>query len=301
MSEAAPARMSAARATLLVLASACCFGSIPIFITFATRAGVDLLDILVWRYAIAATLLAIVSGGIARVLAPGRRALPILLFAGAGQALIAYISLSALDHIPVASLVFLFYTYSAWVAVHSAVRGHERITPVRAAALVLSLAGIAVMVGMPGAGGLAPLGVALALVSAVLYAAYIPMIDHFGRDMAPSVVAAYATAGACAILVIVAFARGGVRMAIPLTGWTSIALLAVVCTVFAFIAFLGGLAVIGPVRTAIVSTVEPFWTALLGSAVLDQELGPRTFAGGVLIAAAVIVLQVEQRAREETK
>jgi drug/metabolite transporter (DMT)-like permease len=62
--------------------------------------------------------------------------------------------------------------------------------------------------------------------------------------------------------------------------------------VLAFIAFLRGLAVIGPVRTAIMSTIEPFWTALLGGLVLRQALGPRTLLGGVCIAAAVVLLQL---------
>ena len=73
-------------------------------------------------------------------------------------------------------------------------------------------------------------------------------------------------------------------------------ILAVVSTVLAFLAFLRGLAEIGPVRTAIVSTIEPFWTALLGSVVLGQQIGTRTLAGGLLIAAAVILLQLGHRA-----
>ena len=55
--------------------------------------------------------------------------------------------------------------------------------------------------------------------------------------------------------------------------------------------FMMGLMRLGPVRTAIVSTVEPFLTALLGAAVLDQPLTPRTLAGGAAIVAAVIILQ----------
>lgn len=300
MSEAAPARLSGARATVLVLLSACCFGSIAIFITIARDAGVDLVDILVWRYGIAAALLVLVSGGIAAVRAHGDRALPLLGFAGGGQALIAFVSLSALEYIPVASLVFLFYTYPAWVAVISAVRGEERLTTTRIAALALSLAGIAAMVGLPGAGGLNTIGVMLALGSALLYALYIPMINHFGAGIPAPVTAGFASTGAFVILLAVALGQDGVRVAMPSAVWVSIALLAVVSTVFAFIAFLRGLAVIGPVRTAIVSTVEPFWTALLGSIVLDQQLGPRTFVGGILIAAAVIVLQLRARARMGT-
>jgi drug/metabolite transporter (DMT)-like permease len=283
------------RATLLVLFSACCFGSIPILITLATRSGARLVDVLAWRYLVAAALLVLVSGGLSRVTAPGRRAWPVLILAGGGQAAIAFVSLSALRYIPAATLTFLFYTYPAWVAVMSVVRGTERISGRRALALALSLAGIALMVGMPGAGGLHPLGALLALSSALLYAAYIPMIDALGRGLPAAVTSTYATAGAAVVLIAVALAQGGLAVRFAPIGWMAVLVLSVLSTVLAFLAFLKGLAEIGPVRTAIVSTIEPFWTALLGSIVLGQQLGPRTLAGGLLIATAVILLQLGQR------
>ena len=283
-----------ARATALVLFSACCFGSIPILITIATRSGAALADVLAWRYLIATVLLVFAAGGVAGVRRPGRVVLPLLLLAGGGQAAIAFVSLSALRYIPAATLSFLFYTYPAWVAVISAMRGAERLSGRRAAALALSLAGITLMVGLPATDGshLHPLGVLLALSSALLYAAYIPMIDHFGRGLPPAATSAYASGGAAVILVAVALSQGGLALRFTPAAWGAIATLAIVSTVLAFLAFLRGLAVIGPVRTAIVSTVEPFWTALLGAVVLSQELGPRTLSGGVCIAAAVILLQM---------
>jgi drug/metabolite transporter (DMT)-like permease len=290
------------RATLLILFSACCFGSIAILITLALRSGARLVDVLAWRYILAAALLVIVSGGVAEARRPGKRALPILAFAGGGQAAIAFVSLSALRYVPAATLTFLFYTYPAWVAVISALRGAERLTGRRAVALALSLSGIALMVGLPGvgAGGVHPIGVLLALSSALLYAAYVPMIDHFGRGLPPAVTALYASGGAGLILLTAAMAHGGLAVSFAPIGWVAILLLAVVSTVLAFLAFLRGLAVIGPVRTAIVSTVEPFWTALLGSVVLGQRVGARTIAGGVCIAGAVILLQLGHRSPTAT-
>ena len=46
-------------------------------------------------------------------------------------------------------------------------------------------------------------------------------------------------------------------------------------------------------RTAIVSTVEPFFTALLGAWVLSQPLTRGTLVGGAMIAAAVVLLQLK--------
>jgi drug/metabolite transporter (DMT)-like permease len=287
---------TSARATLLILVSACSFGSIAIIITVATRTGARLTDLLAWRYLIAALLLVLVSGGPGAVRRPARRAIPLLVLAGGGQAAIAVLSLSALRYIPAATITFLFYSYPAWVAIISAVRRTEALTARRAGALLLSLAGLALMVGMPGAGGLNPTGVLLALSAALLYAIYIPTIDHLGTGMPPAVTAAYASGGAAIILTAMAMFDGGLAVRFAPSGWIAIALLAVVCTVLAFLAFLRGLALMGPVRTAIVSTVEPFWAALLASVALRQELGPRTLAGGLLIALAVVLLQLAPRA-----
>ena len=292
---AAAPPMSRTRATLLVLFSACCFGSISIFTTIAMRGGARLIDVLFWRFAIAAVLLVMVSGGIAAIRLPARQALSLGMLTGGGQAAVAFVSLSALKFIPVATLTFLFYTYPAWVAVIAAVRGSERLTMPRMVALALSLTGIVLMVGMPGSGGLHPAGVALALLGALLYAMYIPMINQLGAALEPAVTSTYAAGGAAVVLLAASASQGGLRVAMAPLAWGAIAALAVLCTVIAFIVFLRGLAVIGPVRTGIISTVEPFWTALLGSVVLGQQLGPRTFAGGVLIAAAVVVLQLRGR------
>jgi drug/metabolite transporter (DMT)-like permease len=286
------------RATLLVAFSACCFGSIAILVTVATRAGARLVEVLSWRFLLAAVLLAVIAGGPAVLRREVRRGLPLVLLAGGGQAAIGGLSLSALRYIPAATMIFLFYTYPAWVTVISALRGKEPLTGIRLLALALSLGGIAVMVGVPGAAtsSAATPGVLLALAGALLYALYIPMIDHLGRELSPAVTATFATAGAAVILAMAALATGAVNVGHPGIVWLMILLLAVVCTVGGFIAFLRGLAVIGPVRTAIVSTVEPFWGGLLASVVLAEPLGARTLTGGLLVAAAVVILNLPQRA-----
>ncbi|HKP15850.1 MAG TPA: DMT family transporter [Gemmatimonadaceae bacterium] len=290
------ATLSVGRATVLVAFSACCFGSIAILVTLATRAGARLSEVLAWRFLIAALLLAIVAGGPSIVRREARRGVPLIVLAGGGQAAIGALSLGALRYIPAATMIFLFYTYPAWVTVISAMRGKEALTGRRLLALLLSLAGIGVMVGVPGTGAssVATPGVLLALAGALLYALYIPMINHLGRELPPALTATYATTGAGIILTVFAAMTGGFARQ-PASVWLTIVLLAVLCTVIAFTFFLRGLAALGPVRTAIVSTVEPFWGALLGALVLAQPLAARTLTGGALVAAAVVILNLPQR------
>jgi drug/metabolite transporter (DMT)-like permease len=75
------------------------------------------------------------------------------------------------------------------------------------------------------------------------------------------------------------------------TAWEAIGALTLFSTVLPSVFFLMGLMRLGPVRTAIVSTVEPFLTAILGALVLHQPVTPRLLAGGAMIVAAVVLLQ----------
>ena len=52
-----------------------------------------------------------------------------------------------------------------------------------------------------------------------------------------------------------------------------------------------GARVLGNVRTAITSTVEPFWTTMLGVVLLGQPVGVGTLIGGGAIMGAVLLLQ----------
>jgi drug/metabolite transporter (DMT)-like permease len=286
-----PTRAAAGRATLFIALAACGFGAIAILVTLGTRTGTPLMTLLAGRYLLGAVILGLIAA-MARDLRLDRAAWRVLLYGGVGQVLISVVSLSALRYIPAATLSFLFYTYPAWVAVITRFRHSEPLTPTRLFALALSLGGIFVMVGAPGAAALHPTGVVLALSAAVLYAIYIPMIGALERGLPPVATATYISAGAAIVLLMAGAVMGDITVDMHRIAWTAIVLLALLSTVGAFLGFLRGLRVLGPVRTAIVSTVEPFFTALMGAWLLDQPLTFTTLVGGALIAAAVILLQL---------
>ena len=293
----AAAPLTTARATLFVVAAACCFGAISVFTAVADAGGSSLLNTMAWRYAIGALLLAAVTGPAALRIS-GARAARLVVIGGVGQAMVSFLGLLPLTryHLPAGTLAFLFYTYPAWVALFAAARGTERIDRVRGAALALSLAGILTLVGNPFASSLSPPGVAIALLAAVVYAVYVPVLGRLRGELPPAVASAYVAAGAAIVYVASASATGTLTAAVSPAAWGAILVLAVVAIVFAFILFLRGLAVLGPVRTAIVSTAEPFFTAALAAVILAQPLTASTAAGGVLIAAAVVLLQRQPRA-----
>jgi drug/metabolite transporter (DMT)-like permease len=281
---------SVGRATLLIILSALSFGSISVLTVLITGAGVPLLTAMAWRYLLGAILLGIIARPRQLRSVPMHRAMQLFLIGGCGQALITYLSLHALEYIPVGPLAFLFYTYPAWVALLAAMRRTERLTPLRIVALTLALAGVTIMVGAPTE-KLNPIGVLLALVSALLYSAYLPALEH-AQEGIPSIIATFLLIlGAATSFVIASILMGELFLSADIAVWSEILVLAIVSTVIAFLTLIKGLAVLGPVRTAIVATVEPFFTATLGILVLRNQLSTATLVGGLLIAAAVLLIQ----------
>lgn len=283
--------MTERRATALIILGACGFGTLSIGTVFAGREGVQLPALMAWRYAIAAPLLMLAAGGFSKLRIPPSRALALLVLGGGGQTIVTWLSLSALEWLSAASMGFLFYTYPAWVAIFAALAGTERLTPLRAGALLLALAGITMMVGNPFAATMPWPGVLRALGAAVVYALYIPLLHRMRGPLDASVASAYVIAGAAAVFLTIAGVGGVLFTGMTAFSWAIALTLAVFSTTVAFITFLRGLQVLGAVRTAIFSTVEPFWTALLGALLLAQPVGVATIAGGALIIVAIVMLQ----------
>ncbi len=279
----------------LTLLAASGFAAVSILTSVAMRYDVSLSTVLTWRYVLSAVVLVTWVGirGQARRM-PAREMLLWIGVGGGGQALMVYLALSSLAYISAGTLAFLFYTYPVWVTLVQALRGAERLDLRRGAALALSFGGTALMVGAPAMGDAAWRGVALALAAAVLYGLLIPTMQWMQKDWPVVVTSAWSKIGAALCFLVVSTGDQTFRYVMPGAAWGAIIALTLWSTVLPSLFFLMGLMRLGPVRTAIVSTVEPFLTALLGAVVLSQPLTLRTLAGGAAIVAAVIVLQVKR-------
>lgn len=291
-----PARLDASQlapGTLYTLLAAAGFAAVSILTSLALATGITLSTVLAWRYTLAAVVLVVYVGSQNYKRIPPNEMLRFVTIGGFGQALMVWLALSSLEYIPAATLAFLFYSYPAWVALVQAVRGAERLDRRRGAALALSFAGIAVMVGLPRLGGEALdwRGVALALSAAMVYGAFIPVLRVLQKDHPVAPTSAYAKIGAALAFLVLSVADQSFTWQLSVEAWTIVIALTLVSTVLPSVFFLMGLIRLGPVRTAIVSTVEPFLTALLGVVVLGQALTLSTLAGGALIIAAVVLLQ----------
>ena len=277
--------------TAYTLLAAMGYAAVSTLTSLATAEHVSLFTVLAWRYTLAAAVLASYVGARTFPRMPWHEAVRFIVVGGGGQALLVGMALSSLRWIGVATLAFLFYTYPAWVTLVQTVRGAERPTVRRLVALALSFGGTIVMVGAPSGARLPWQGVGLALGAAMTYGLYIPTIQYLQKNHRVTVTSAYSKVGSALCFLVLAVGNQSFTASLPVRAWEAVVALALFSTVLPGVLFIMGLLRLGPVRTAIVSTVEPFLTAVLGAVVLGQALRGDTLLGGAMIVAAVVLLQ----------
>jgi drug/metabolite transporter (DMT)-like permease len=129
--------------------------------------------------------------------------------------------------------------------------------------------------------------VAWALVAALVYASYIVLSSRFGRGVPARVLALHLAQAAAVICVGFALADGGLALPPDPRGVLSVAGIGVVSTVVAMTTFLAGMALVGPTRASVLSSLEVLVTLALAFLLLGERLAPGQRAGAALILGAV--------------
>jgi drug/metabolite transporter (DMT)-like permease len=283
---------------LLIIISAVAFGAMPIFARFAYAAGADPVTLLLLRFTTAGLFL-LAWTWIRRLPLPKGRTLAAVI----GMGLVGYFGqamsyFTALTLIPAGLVALLLYLYPALVTGMSAVLFKERLTPLRGAALLLSLSGAALVIAPAGrvseSGPIQPLGIFLALLAAVVYSGYILVSSRVMRSADPVSTSMVIMLSAAVSFGLLAAARGlaGEGLHLPQTGggWWALGGLALVSTVLAMVTFLAGVARVGPTNASLLSTLEPVVSVILAMLLLGESLAPVQAVGGALILAAVLAL-----------
>jgi drug/metabolite transporter (DMT)-like permease len=272
-----------------VLVSAACFAALGVLSQLAFRDGVPLLGLLWGRYLVAAAVLWLLVRRLRRPL-PCRRGILVGLALGAGYSLQALLFAASLKHLQAGLADLLYFGYPALVAVGATVWRRERWSRRRAAALTAAGAGIGL--ALAGGGAVDPLGVALALMAALGYAAYVLASSSLLEGIDPLVLATLLCSGAAIVLGADALAHGELIPRVGLSGVLLVIAVALVSTVLGIGTFLAGVHRLGPSRASIVSSVEPALTAAFGFAAFGDRLGPIQILGVGLVLASVAILEL---------
>jgi drug/metabolite transporter (DMT)-like permease len=275
---------SEARGLGLVVVSTLAYGVQPIFGKVAYAAGVEPLSLLAWRYLIASALLSLIERGPRPPLGERLRLWAIgSIFVGNS---VAYFM--ALRLLPASVNELLMFTYPVLVALLAALSGVERLTWRSLLAALAAFAGCALTTGgFRLSAGLPARGVAWALAAAVIYALYVVVSSRFGGGASARTLVLHLTQAAALICSVVALAGPGLALPLDLRAWLSVIAIAVVSTVVAMIAFLAGMAVVGPSRASVLSSLEVLTALALAFLLLGERLTLPQWAGAALIVGAV--------------
>ena len=275
----------------LVALSALGYSTNPIFGKVAYEAGANAVSLLAIRFTMASVGLWIMLGlrGEAGALSWAKR-LQLLALGAFGQSMVSLLYFIALEHIGASLATGLFYTYPAFVAVVGLFRG-EGLSRMGAAGLLLTVAGTWLLLSND-LGGFTWGGALLIICASLLYTLYIIVSNAWTRTTPPTVSATYVTTGAALVYLGLAAVS---RPALPGAGaYLAGAGLALCSTILAMITFFAGLPRVGSTRAAIISTLEPVFTALLAVVALHEHLGLLQMLGIALVVAGAVAAQQKE-------
>ena len=274
---------------LCIALAAALWGSLGVVSRGVLAAGVDPLELSVWRATIAGALFAVhaLARGKVRV---ARSDYPVLgIFAVIGVSLFYLSYLFAVRTGGAALAAILLYTAPAWVAVASALWLHEPMTRRKIVAVATTLIGVAfVALGAAGDGTglrIGPAALGWGLLSGLAYASYYLFGKrYFVRYEAATLFMYVLPLGALFLLPLVHFSAKSAAT------WGWIAFLGVVPTYVALQLYEAGLRRVEATRAVTVATLEPVVAAALAYAVWGEALRPLGYLGAALVLAGVLVM-----------
>lgn len=237
-------------------------------------------------------LLTRVTGSTIR-LPPRDRAVSLAL--GLVLAIQSYALFKAIEYVPVALGVLTFYLYPLFTGVAAHVVGQERLGWRLGSALVVAFVGLVLALNVTGT-LIDPLGVALAVLSAITLAAIIvigaPLIARTG-DSRPFTFHMHITAAT--VFVLVSAVMGELPLPQTQRAWVGFVGVSVFYAI-ATTAFFAAVKIVGSVRSGLVMNLEPVSSIVMGFLVLGQAMSPVQLLGAALIVGAVVAVRLGDRA-----
>ncbi len=288
----------ARRTTLLatggLLAVTAMWGS-TFFLIHDLLERVPTLDFLAVRFAIASVALFLVAPRAVARLSPAARrsALALGLLYGLAQIL----QTAGLAHTPASVSGFITGMYVVLTPVLAAALLRTRITAATWGAVLLATAGLGVLT----LDGLSiGYGEALTLVSAVLYALHIVGLgawstphEALGMSILQLVV--------ITVVCLVATLPDGIVLPQSAADWLSVVYMALFAGALALLAQTWAQAHLSPTRSAIIMSMEPVFAAFFAVLAGGESLTARMLAGGAMVLAAMLVVELVPRRRVEAE
>lgn len=282
---------------LIVGGAAGLFGAVVVLGRSLAR-EIPVSSLLAVRFGAAALVLVVILAVTRQGLRPASgETLRLVLLGAVGYAGESALFFLALERGTAATVTLLFYTYPVWVALLAAVLGMGRPGLLLGGALVAAVGGAGMVVAASGGLDVTTPGIVFSLASAVAIAVYLVAFEALVRATPPLVAALWVAAGASAAQALVALVGGTGHLPDEPTEWLTVLAMGVL-TAGAFGGLFLGVQRLGALRTAIVSSLEPVFAAVLALLFLAEFLRPGVVVGGLLILGAAVAATLARGVRD---
>lgn len=274
---------------LYILVSGACFGLLPWFVRIAYGHGADPFGMLAARFTMAAVMLLVIRAVRMRgtSLPRGRRLVNLLLLGAVGYAPQSTFFFNGVKRIDISLATVIFYTYPVFVVLASWLVFRHRPSRVTVVCLAAAVAGAALTAGQVGSGSIT--GVLLMLGAAVWYTGYILVSTKVvaAVDALTSITTVMLGASAAHLVILV---LDSASLPSDAKGWAATAAAAFFSTVIAMGFFFAGIKIVGPGAAAVLSTIEPVVSIVVGVTALGESLNAVRVAGALMVLVSVAVL-----------
>jgi drug/metabolite transporter (DMT)-like permease len=250
-------------------------------------------------------LLAVIAVTAPRKLRLTRRELPYLIVFGVvGLAFVQWFYFLAIHRLAIGIALLIQYLGPLLVAIYARTFGHERVRRRVWAALALSLAGLSLMVELWSGVALDGLGVVYALISAVIFAAYLLLAEHEVKHRDSISLMAWGFFFASVFWAIAqpwwTFPAHRVARTVSLDGrlagwhlpvWALVLWIVVLGSIVPFSLIVAALRHVSATRVGIAAMLEPVVATIVAWAWLRETLAPVQLAGAAVVLAGILLAQ----------
>ena len=275
------------------------FGFSPFFSVSLLALGFGTMDILSYRWGIAALALCIIA-------AAGRKSLRVtgkefgkIFLLSIFRALTSFTLLIGYANIASGVASTIHFSYPVVVAFCMMFIFGEKKSPVIIVAIILSVIGAYCLAAGDTAevpDGDKTKGILASAASVLCYAGYVILLRKTGADSIESTkLTIYVLGLSAAYFIAAGSMTGGIRIVTEPEGWLYILGISIVCTMVSNYFLVNAVRNAGPTLASVFGALEPLTAVLTGVLFLNERLSPINIAGIALILCTVTIVVVYQK------
>lgn len=271
--------------------SAIAFGFMPIFAKIAYKGGATPVTVVFLRFMLSAIIL-LVYFSIKKIdyKLPKDSFMKVAFLGIVGYAATCLTLFMSYKYISVGLATIIHFVYPAIVTFLTCLIYKEKMNVNKIASLLLSISGVYVLIGFSSV-KLNIVGVILAIVSGIFYSFYIIQIGYSRiRNIDSLVLTFYVSLFSSISVLIYGIFTDSISFRIEAYSYVSSLALAILCTVFALMAFNKGVKIIGSTYASILSTLEPITSIVLSAIIFSEGIYINTIVGSLLILISVYII-----------